>query len=82
MTKKMIFVAVFILVQGLILVSCGEKQDRLLVNDGIAARIGDKKITEEDADEIFESFSESQKNILTLLNLLAQINSFFYVYFC
>ena len=59
MAGKMILVAVFVLMLGLILVSCEEK---LLVNDEVAARIGDKKITKEDVDEIFSSLSESQKN--------------------
>ncbi|MBN2184074.1 MAG: peptidyl-prolyl cis-trans isomerase [Candidatus Krumholzibacteriota bacterium] len=62
MRRKMILVAVFILIQGLILVSCGEKREKLLTNDGVAARIGDKKITDDDVDEIFGSLSESQKN--------------------
>ena len=62
MTKKMILLAVFMLIPGLILVSCGEKQKKLQLNDGVAARIGDRKITEDEVDEIFESLSESQKD--------------------
>ncbi|MBN2072033.1 MAG: peptidyl-prolyl cis-trans isomerase [Candidatus Krumholzibacteriota bacterium] len=62
MTGKKILLAVFLMIPGLILVSCGEKDKPLQINEGVAARIGDRKLTESEIDEIFETLPENQKD--------------------
>ncbi len=62
MSKKLLPAVVFFMAMALLFASCGDDQNKLMVNEGVAARIGDKKVTDEYVDEIFESLSESQKN--------------------
>lgn len=45
-----------------LLVSCSGDKDDLQVNIGVAARVGDEKITKDDVEGIFETLSDKQKN--------------------
>ncbi|MBU8921918.1 MAG: peptidyl-prolyl cis-trans isomerase [Bacteroidales bacterium] len=42
--------------------SCGEKENKIEINQGVAIRIGNKKITDAEIDEKFDLLPDNQKN--------------------
>ncbi len=62
MSKGKVLLAAAFILPGLMLASCADKKEILQINKGIAARIGDKKITDDEVDAIFELLPDNKKD--------------------
>lgn len=60
--KKVLFILTALSIMVLTVVSCGNKENSIKVNEGIAARIGDLKISDKEIDEMFEQLPDNQKD--------------------
>ena len=62
MMKRALLSSIILISLVFVAFSCGEKEPRIEINDGVAIRIGNKKITDAEIDEKFELLPENQKD--------------------
>jgi peptidyl-prolyl cis-trans isomerase C len=62
MTKRIMTFAAMAMMIAAVLVSCSEKGEKLEVNQGLDARVGDSKITSKEIDDKFETMSQQVKS--------------------
>ncbi len=62
MSKRIMTFAAMAMVIAAVLVSCSEKDDKLEVNQGLDARVGDSKMTTKEIDDKFESMAPQVKS--------------------
>lgn len=60
--KRALFILPAMAMLAMLAVSCGKKEEGLKVDEGVAARIGNMKITDKEIDEKFELLAENQKS--------------------
>ncbi len=60
--RRASFILPVLVISGMFVVSCQEKEGTMKIDEGVAARIGDMKITNKDIDDKFGQLPENQKN--------------------
>jgi peptidyl-prolyl cis-trans isomerase C len=56
------FVTIIAIISLLVVVSCSKEEGKVEVKTGLAAKVGDSKITRDEVEERFEQLSDKQKN--------------------
>ncbi len=62
MMKRALLSSIILISLAFVAFSCGEEENKIEINDGVAIRIGNKKITDSEIDEKFELLPDNQRN--------------------
>ncbi|MCK4538046.1 MAG: peptidyl-prolyl cis-trans isomerase [Candidatus Krumholzibacteria bacterium] len=60
--KRALLSSIILISLAFVAFSCGEEENKIEINDGVAIRIGNKKITDSEIDEKFELLPDNQRN--------------------